>query len=342
MNKRCIGHYMLLIFTFIVLAPSFSLKTKAEGFARVDYDFNQEQLIITGNIGLPDKKVALFAIRTSTGKPVLVTQNTSLEGGDFVFTISFDILEKGNYEFTISAENKAEVLTLTKYFDPQLIPGPTPTPSRPSSSGGRGGTTVSGDASFLPVITPVPVLPPEEISFSDVTSGHWAESAINSLAKQNVLTGVGDNVFGLDLDVTREQFAKMIILAFELSIVEDDIVFSDTDRGSWSYPYLVSAYKYGIMNGYSETEMGGSESMTRQELCALVYRALQVKEIELEPQNNMVFSDEESIDVYAKDSVNALRGAGIVTGMGENRFAPKENVTRAMAAVILNRAINIK
>ena len=38
------------------------------------------------------------------------------------------------------------------------------------------------------------------------------------------------------------------------------------------------------------------------------------------------------ISDYAKDAVYTMRKTGIINGVGENAFAPKQTATRAMAA----------
>ena len=54
-----------------------------------------------------------------------------------------------------------------------------------------------------------------------------------------------------------------------------------------------------------------------------------------------VFSDENDISEWALESAFKVSAMGIVNGMGNNRFAPKELATRAQMTVILNRLLNI-
>ncbi|WP_242247985.1 S-layer homology domain-containing protein [Bacillus cereus group sp. BfR-BA-01328] len=46
--------------------------------------------------------------------------------------------------------------------------------------------------------------------FNDIPSGHWAKEAIQALYTNGVTSGVGQNQYGGQYDVTREQFAKFM------------------------------------------------------------------------------------------------------------------------------------
>ena len=47
------------------------------------------------------------------------------------------------------------------------------------------------------------------------------------------------------------------------------------------------------------------------------------------------FNDEDSISLYARDAVNVLAELGIINGVGDNTFAPKQDSNRAMAAQMI-------
>ena len=61
------------------------------------------------------------------------------------------------------------------------------------------------------------------------------------------IEGYNDNTFRPEKPVTRAEFVKMAITAFGL--VDSDAVaeFNDVNVSEWSYPYIASAQKYGIL-----------------------------------------------------------------------------------------------
>ena len=69
----------------------------------------------------------------------------------------------------------------------------------------------------------------------------------------------------------------------------------------------------------------------------MLTRALDYLNI-IPPEKNppLLFEDVSMIDSYAADSVAAMQQAGIINGMGDGRFAPQANATRAEAAKMID------
>ncbi|MEX2372392.1 MAG: S-layer homology domain-containing protein, partial [Dehalococcoidia bacterium] len=55
---------------------------------------------------------------------------------------------------------------------------------------------------------------------SDVPADHWAYEEILALHQRGVITGHGDGTFGPDAVVLRSEFAKMMVLALDLSLAD--------------------------------------------------------------------------------------------------------------------------
>lgn len=89
------------------------------------------------------------------------------------------------------------------------------------------------------------------------------------------------------------------------------------------------------MNGHKDGSFGVSDKITRQEMAAMTYRAIQTAGLTLNEQALTAFSDEQDIANYAKEAVSAMQKAGIINGVGNGKFAPQDTATRAQAAVIL-------
>ncbi|MEA4962945.1 S-layer homology domain-containing protein, partial [Lutispora sp.] len=52
------------------------------------------------------------------------------------------------------------------------------------------------------------------------------------------------------------------------------------------------------------------------------------------------FSDEGNISSYAGAAVKSIASSGIMRGKGNNKFAPKDNATRAEAAMVLKKLLS--
>ena len=70
----------------------------------------------------------------------------------------------------------------------------------------------------------------------------------------------------------------------------------------------------------------------------MICRALTLKGIQLTVGESN-FTDDSAVSEYAREAVAKLSFNGIVNGVGNNLFAPKNNASRAEAAVIIYRCI---
>ncbi|MHA7578822.1 S-layer homology domain-containing protein [Paenibacillus vandeheii] len=57
--------------------------------------------------------------------------------------------------------------------------------------------------------------------------------------------------------------------------------------------------------------------------------------------NTTGFADDQAIPGWAKGSVEAIRALGIASGRESNKFVPNDIATRAEAAIMLLRVINL-
>lgn len=210
------------------------------------------------------------------------------------------------------------------------------------SSGGSGGSSSGRGNSNRNDVSGVVIndsLPPENTNevitetFHDLNTVSWAKEAICYLADKNVLNGRENGLFYPDDLVTREEFVKMITLALHILDDSAETGFTDVECGRWSYPYIASGVAAAIINGVSEQIFAPEAFITRQDMAVIVFRAAQCMKLEL--SGTAAFSDENEISDYAKKAVSHLAGTGIVNGVGNGLFAPKDAVTRAQAAKII-------
>lgn len=209
-----------------------------------------------------------------------------------------------------------------------------------SSGGGGGG---GGGASVFAPTKPVenkPDTKDDEKTFYDLDGFEWAKDYINSLSSKKVINGFGDGTFKPGNKVTREEFVKMLVTAFDLE-GDTDLKFKDVDSTHWAYEYIKKAVSAGVVNGISDTEFGINTAISRQDMAVMAYRAAKKvgKLNNIEPDKNN-FSDESDIADYAKDAIAYMKSAGIINGVGENMFNPLGTATRAETAVVISKIID--
>ena len=167
-------------------------------------------------------------------------------------------------------------------------------------------------------------------SFNDMTSAHWAYETVEALKAKGVVSGDQNGNFNPENNITREEFAKMIVLAFGLYDENAECAFADT-KDHWSYRYVASLYKNGITNGIDADTFGVGLKITREDMATLCAKAakLAVKE------GALSFADASDVSDYASGYVASLCESGAVKGFEDNTFKPKNNATRAEASSVI-------
>jgi molybdate transport system substrate-binding protein len=111
--------------------------------------------------------------------------------------------------------------------------------------------------------------------FSDVPSSSPYYTAINNLAGKGIIGGYANGTFGPNNPVTRQQFAKMIILSLGVSPQSaSDNPFWDVASG-WPYPsgYVAAAALNDITNGTDSHHFAPLANITRSQVVTMVERA---------------------------------------------------------------------
>lgn len=286
-------------------------------------------------------------------RPMLKQCETYLLGFDFAQYNSAALTSNQRYliDTAILERKDADTIEALKQVFNEAVRQGVNTPDSPpfvnpgggGGSGGGGGkvnTSVSVPQTQPSASTPAPEK--DEI-FSDLDSAVWAKESIEALYHAGIVSGNGDGTFAPEKTVTRAEFIKMLILAFDL--LEENAVcdFSDVPKEDWSYPYVASAQMRGIAAGYDNGTFGGSDLISRQDLATLAYRALLIGTgYTPDARKYERFGDDAAISEYARDGVYAMKNSGVIQGKGENRFAPAENATRAEAAKILSGLIKLQ
>ncbi len=209
-----------------------------------------------------------------------------------------------------------------------------------SSGGGGGGRPSGGSGGSVSTITTPPVVidtpdTTENVKFDDLSNVPWAVEAIEALTQEGILNGVSEHEFAPEKTVTRAEFLKMVMTAFDLPVSNDDTAFTDVTKDDWYYGYVVGASSLGIVSGYGDGAFGPNDNITRQDMAVILVKALQQASVSLEEAAQVSFADDGDIDAYAKQSVYQLANAGVINGKGDNLFVPKDFATRAEAAVMI-------
>lgn len=174
--------------------------------------------------------------------------------------------------------------------------------------------------------------------FDDLDSAAWAEESINKLYKLGAISGKTEKLFDPNASIKREELCKIVAAAFKLEKNEEAgaMNFADVGRGQWYTEYVELCYQNGVINGIDDNTFGVGRTVTREEIATILVRAAEAVGKSLDYYFTIFpFADEDEISDWAKKNVHVLRECMIINGVGDGRFAPKDNVTRAQAAKMI-------
>lgn len=218
--------------------------------------------------------------------------------------------------------------------------------SSSSTGGNRGGGSGGSIGGTKTYPTVVPDTDNKDIElnyyvFDDLDSVEWAREPICKLAEMGVLRGKEYRLFYPNDNITREEFVKMLTVAYKLNIENKTDKFTDVNADDWFMPYVAAALENGIVQGISDELFGTGQNITRQDLAVMAYNAALKNGVEFNTEDVQKFSDDDKISDYAKTAVYALKSQDAINGIDGKNFAPQDTATRAEAAKILYALISL-
>lgn len=167
----------------------------------------------------------------------------------------------------------------------------------------------------------------------DDITGHWAEDNINKLLTLNAITGYPDGSFNPDNNITRAEFAAVLVKAFKLT-PQSGKIYGDTAE-HWAKDYITTAVSYGMMNGYDANTFGPDDLITREQTAVMIVRAAKLPKV----SEDIIFTDSADISTWARDAVATAVKNRNIKGYPDNTFKPKGTATRAEAVTVIVNAI---
>jgi hypothetical protein len=188
-------------------------------------------------------------------------------------------------------------------------------------------------------------------AFSDVPASHWAYHAISWMTGHQILAGKGNNRFDPDAAVTRDQFAKIMVLALQIKSDSDYAPsFRDVPRNSWAFRFIEAGKIY--LTGWRSAS-GGQDlfkpyaDAVREDMAVALVKALALQAAALsEPEIAAIlepFSDKETISPNLRKYVAIAVKDHIMNGIAKNdnttAFDAQGTLTRAQASVLIYNAL---
>jgi len=182
------------------------------------------------------------------------------------------------------------------------------------------------------------------IEFADV-AGHWAKGAINDMGSRMVVNGDTSGNYNPNNDITRAQFSAILVRALGLAPGVGENSFGDVASSAWYCGYVETAIYYGIIKGYGSGNFGPNDTITREQAMTMLARAMKLTGLDVSLTDGDVrallgaYTDGASASAYAEDSIARCLKSGITSGTSTTTISPKEYITRAEVAVMVQRLL---
>lgn len=173
--------------------------------------------------------------------------------------------------------------------------------------------------------------------FDDFNYNHWFASYVDRAVALGLFSGCGNKKFCPVANITRAQFVTVLAaMSGEdmsgYSLPED--IFTDVPANAYYTRQLAWAAENGIVARASR--FNPNQAIPREQMCVMMDRFLSNVLGVTEVDTSMVekFADDDSISDFAKESAYRMRALGLITGVGDNRLAPKGASQRCAGCVV--------
>lgn len=191
-------------------------------------------------------------------------------------------------------------------------------------------------------------------TFTDLTGYNWAKPAIENMAAQGILSGVGNQKYAPAANVTVTEFASMAMRAYggkdaaiTLSKEQGNLEEIEAVNGNyWGNTTICAAQKFGLTDRFGLDKDRWSEPATRAEMATIVMTiAEQMGEEEFAIKDGIEnnIGDYSEVSSYANDMRYILQAYsnGILCGTDDaGSYAPSAYAKRAEAAAIMQRLVD--
>jgi hypothetical protein len=180
--------------------------------------------------------------------------------------------------------------------------------------------------------------------FKDVVN-HWAKNAVNDMGSRMVIEGTGNGMFSPDRDITRAEFAAIIVRALGLKPDKGATPFSDVKAADWFNSAINTAYAYRLISGFEDGTFRPNDKITREQAMVMIAKAMTITNLKaklpVQSTNDILrsYTDASEVSAWAQSSMADSVQSGIVSGRSGTLLAPKDYITRAEVAVIVQRLL---
>ena len=175
--------------------------------------------------------------------------------------------------------------------------------------------------------------------FPDVPNGYWASCNIDKLAMNNVVVGYPDGLFRPGKDITRAEFATMLVKGFNLDDcgMQNRKIFSDVPTSNWANAAIAKAVDEDLLAGYPSGKFLPNKKVSRAEALTSIAKGMHCDIDQCKADEILShYADGASVPGWARIPVaKSLQNGALKDTQNPNMIYPNREATRADVASML-------
>ena len=176
--------------------------------------------------------------------------------------------------------------------------------------------------------------------FPDVPNSHWAACEIDKLATNDVVVGYPDRLYKPYRNITRAEFATMLVKGFNKDMYSStpEKLFTDVPTNHWASNAITVAVHNDLLKGYPNGKFMPNNNVTRVEALCAMSKAINCGEMTQTKAQEVLsrYSDGCQVPDWAIIPIaKALENGALRNSPNPNRINPFAEATRADIAAML-------
>ena len=260
-------------------------------------------------------------------------------GGGTSYPVNAPAVDNANVAVNPSPAQPGQTVTITVTPDEGyeasgvtvIGPGNTVVPVNDNGDGTYTFVMPEGGVTVNATVSPADTFP-----FVDVPESEYYRSAVEYAYELGLIQGTSATTFGPMLASTRGQVVAILYRLEGEPAVNGSNPFVDA-TADWLQNAVVWASQNGIVEGYSDTVFGPDDTITREQLAAILYRYAGYKGYDTFATADLsTFDDAGDVASWSQAPLTWAVDKGLIQG-SNNLLDPQGNAIRAQLAVILMR-----
>ncbi|MFK7692037.1 S-layer homology domain-containing protein [Paenibacillus sp. HJGM_3] len=314
-----------------------------------------QDLLAANNLQAKDISFKITLTDKSGDKAVQTAFANGLPGGKVMGAIvdfHIDVIHTKSGQIVGAAERFSKALT-------RVIPMPKNETAMPAQWGAFRYNETTKTFEFVPATTKqidgvwyvmissytnsVYAIAENAVSFTDVQK-HWSRSFVELASAKGLVEGTGGGRFDPDTAVTRAEFTAMLVRALGLGTSAGSAApYDDVKHSEWYGDTVAKAKELGLLDFVKGSRFSPTKPLTREEMASMLAAVVQLEKLPMTKEYTRLdgYKDIGNVNADVLEDIRLMVKLRIMTGTSVDTFSPKDESTRAQAAVVFVRTLQL-